>query len=97
MKITIDTKVDTKDEIRKAISFLSSLSGGSVYTNSGIAAEEKPARQNDIFSDNSSPAVGGGIFSMFGDASPAQAAAPAQAAQDEVKKERKPQIQIIEY
>jgi len=60
MRITIDTKTDSKDEIRKAIKLLLGLVGShEVYTNE----PEKPAPQPNIF-DNPSPAVGN-LMSMF--------------------------------
>ncbi len=62
MKITIDTKTDSKDEIRKAIKLLMGLvSGHEVYTNEAPA--EKPAARPNIF-DSPSPAVGN-LMSMF--------------------------------
>ena len=63
MRITIDTKSDSKDEIRKAIKLLLGLIGShEVYTNE----PEKPASQPNIF-DNPSPAVGN-LMSMFDNA-----------------------------
>ena len=62
MKLTIDTKTDSKDEIRKAIKLLMGLvSGHEVYTNEAPA--EKPAAQPNIF-DSPSPAVSN-LMSMF--------------------------------
>ena len=105
MKITIDTKEDSKEEIKKAINFLSSLSDGAVYTN--CSSGHKPEHQQNIFSDDSSPAVGGGIFSMFGDTSSSAPAAsspapvspeiPAAPAEETTKPAKKPEIQIIDY
>ncbi len=103
MKITIDTKEDSKEEIKKAISFLSSLSDGTIYTN--CANNEKPSHQKDIFSDDPSPEVGGGMFSMFGSSSspaqdsPSDSSAETTVVLEEEKKEpkKKPEIQVIEY
>lgn len=61
MKITIDTKADSKEEIRKAIKLLMGLvSGHEVFTNE---MPEKPASQPNIF-DSPSPAVPN-LMSMF--------------------------------
>ncbi len=62
MQITIDTKTDSKDEIRKAIKLLMGLvSGHEVYTNE--TPVEKPAAQPNIF-ESSEPAVPN-LMSMF--------------------------------
>ena len=59
MKITIDTKEDSHEEIRRAIKMLSSLVG-----------DKEIMSNQDIFED-SSPEVGGNVFgNMFSDASP---------------------------
>ncbi len=73
MRITIDTKTDSRDEIRKAIKMLMGLVGGhDVYTNEP-APEQKPEAQPNIF-DNPSPAVSN-LMSMF-DSAPATNAPP---------------------
>ena len=61
MRLTIDTKTDSKDEIRKAIKLLMGIvgAGHDVYTNEA----EKPAAQPNIF-DNPSPSVGN-FMNMF--------------------------------
>ena len=62
MKITIDTKEDTHEDIRKVISLLSNLignGGGEVFSNQNASA----------------PADSTNLMSMFGDA-PATAATP---------------------
>ena len=62
MKIQIDTKTDSPEEIRKVIKLLTGLVGGhNVYTNE--PAQEKPAAQPNIF-DSPSPAVPN-LMSMF--------------------------------
>jgi len=61
MKITIDTKEDSHEEIRNAIRMLSHLVGDEVKTNA-------PA---NIFEDNSSETSGASaLASMFGNDSP---------------------------
>ncbi len=83
MRITIDTKTDSKDEIRKAIKLLMGLtSGHEVYTNE----PEKPAAQPNIF-DSPTPAVGN-LMSMFDSAEP-----PKQETTEE-KEEDVPQVEF---
>jgi hypothetical protein len=85
MKIQIDTKTDSPDEIRKVIKLLMGLVGGhNVYTNEQ-PQEEKPASQPNIF-DSPGPAVPN-LMSMF-DSSP-QPEAPAPE-----KKEDVPQVEF---
>ena|SRR3989338_4237715 len=80
MKITIDTKEDSHEEIRKIIRMLSSLVGEKQYTNQGnIFDSDEPTitPSKNIF-DSEEPAVspqpsGSGIFgNMFGDDSPSE-------------------------
>ena len=59
MKITIDTKEDSHEEIRKIIRMLSSLVGGEVMTNSEVA------NQGNIFSDSNPQTESSDMFSMF--------------------------------
>ena len=54
MKITIDTKEDSHEEIRKIIKMLSSLVGGEVMTN-----------QRDVFSDDSNQTGSSDMFNIF--------------------------------
>lgn len=63
MKITIDTKEDSHNDIRKVIRLLKHLIGES-HSNFEPSTHEKPKPKN-IFEDDS-PSVGG-MFSMFGD------------------------------
>ncbi len=107
MKITIDTKEDSKEEIRKAISMLSALvEGSAVYTNTGIEKHHSP----NIFSDEpssmpspepSSPAPSQNAFAnMFGAmSSQAASEAPAPTTEESSKEEpeKKPEIQVIDY
>ena len=78
MKIEIDTKLDSREEIRKAIKLLMGIVGGhDVYTNE--TPMEKPASQPDIFS-SPAPAVGN-LMSLFDSADAAEkqvASAPPQ-------------------
>ena len=59
MKITIDTKEDSHEEIRKIIRMLSSLVGEEVMTNSEVA------NQSDIFSSSNAQTESSDMFSMF--------------------------------
>jgi len=73
MRITIDTKTDSREEIRKAIKMLIGLVGGhDVHSNE--VPEEKPAAQPNIF-DSPSPAVPN-LMSMF-DSTPTIPESPA--------------------
>ena len=54
MKITIDTKEDSHEEIKKVIRMLSSLVGEEVMSNQG-----------DLFKDGSSEAGSTDVFNMF--------------------------------
>ncbi|RLE45075.1 hypothetical protein DRJ22_05085 [Candidatus Woesearchaeota archaeon] len=53
MKITIDTKEDSEQEIRKAIRLLISLVGGNVYSNDSDFSQ--PEKSKNIFEDDSEP------------------------------------------
>ncbi len=84
MRITIDTKTDSRDEIRKAIRLLMGLVGGQdVYTNDTPA--EKPPAQPNIF-DSPSPAVGN-LMSIFDSADTPQKT-------EEKPKEDSPKIEL---
>jgi hypothetical protein len=86
MKIQIDTKTDSPDEIRKVIKLLMGLVGGhNVYTNEQ-PQEEKPAAQPNIF-DSPGAAVPN-LMSMFDNAPPPEAPAP------EKKDEEIPQVEF---
>jgi hypothetical protein len=87
MRITIDTKTDSRDEIRKVIKMLVGMVGGhDIYSNE--APEEKPASQPNIF-ESSSPAVPN-LMSMFDSAPSTMTAEPAP----EEKKDDIPQIEF---
>jgi hypothetical protein len=80
MRITIDTKTDSRDEIRKVIKMLMGIVGGhDVYSNE--IPEEKPASQPNIF-DNPAPAVPN-LMSMF-DSAPPSTPAPAPEKEDDI-------------
>jgi hypothetical protein len=88
MKIQIDTKTDSPDEIRKVIKLLTGLVGGhNVYTNE--QPQEKPAAQPNIF-DTPSPEVPN-LMSMF-DSAPTTNTEPAP--QEEETKEDVPQLEF---
>ena len=60
MKITIDTKEDSKEEIKKVIQMLSNLVKGDIVTNAPdiFSSSEKPAKDNafaDMFSAPEEP------------------------------------------
>lgn len=89
MKIQIDTKTDSRDEIRKVIKLLMGLVGGhDIYTNE--QPQEKPAAQPNIF-DSPSPDVPN-LMSMF-DTAPTTNAAPAPQEED-IKEEDVPQVEF---
>jgi hypothetical protein len=76
MKITIDTKEDSHEEIGKAIKMLQQLVEGKVYTNSANIFEDPSSfggSANDTPSNDSSssePSSGGNAFAnMFGSVS----------------------------
>ncbi len=88
MRITIDTKTDSRDEIRKAIKMLMGIVGGhDVHTNEQ-PQEEKPAAQPNIF-DSPSPTVPN-LMSMF-DSTPSTPETPAA---EEEKEEDIPQVEF---
>ena len=60
MKITIDTKEDSHEEIKKIIRMLSSLVGEETFTNQG-----------NIF-ENQDPVQGQNVFGMFDSSAPSQ-------------------------
>jgi len=64
MKLTIDTKADSKEEIRKAIKLLMGIVGGAneVYTNE-LPESPKPISPPNIF-DNP-PSNGGNFMNIF--------------------------------
>ena len=82
MKLTIDTKTDSKDEIRKAIRLLMGLVGGKeVFTNE---IPEKQSQPN-IF-DSPEPSVGN-MMSMFD--------TPESTETTEEPKEKAPEVQLF--
>ena len=74
MKITIDTKEDSHEELRKVIKMLSSLVGEEVMSNQGdlFCGSGSESESSDMFSDDSgsdsggsSDDSGGSVFNMF--------------------------------
>lgn len=101
MKITIDTKEDSKEEIRKAVRMLSAIAGDSgVYAN-----REQHSNKSNIFSDEPDSAVQedsspsqNAFANMFGAASSQQAPGNApEAGESKEENEEKPRIQVIDY
>ena len=104
MKLTIDTKEDSHDEIRKAIRMLSTIVGDEpAYTNS------PPKEHHANIFDSGSSSLGSpapepaasepaqnAFASMFGAAPSAPSEAPAAEEQEEEAEDKKPQI-IVEY
>ena len=92
MRITIDTKTDSKDEIRKAIKLLMGLTGHhEVYSNE---PEEKPPSQPNIF-DNPEPAVPN-MMSMF-DSSPETPSTPTTETTEEKKEDSSDDVPQVEF
>ncbi len=89
MKIQIDTKTDSPEEIRKVIKLLMGLVGGhNVYTNE--PAQEKPAAQPNIF-DSPSPEVPN-LMSMFDSAPSTPTETPAT--EEEKEDDNIPQVEF---
>ncbi len=87
MRITIDTKTDSRDEIRKVIKMIVGMVGGhDIYSNE--VPKEKSTAQPNIF-ENPSPSVPN-LMSMFDSAPSTMTAAPAP----EEKKDDIPQIEF---
>jgi hypothetical protein len=98
MKITIDTKVDTKDDFEKVIRMLQFMKNGShseVINNSNVEVIDTPKED----AASASP----GLFDMFGGSEPSQTTQsysetptstilPAQE-----KKEEMPKLTVYEY
>ncbi len=107
MKITIDTKEDSAEDIRKVISLLSTLIGESAISLSPGKSQSSP----NIFEN--SPAADNIFGSMFGDSSnvasaPADSPAPSAVAAEQIviipndtddvtEEERKAADLIMEY
>lgn len=71
MKLTIDTKLDSKEEIRKAIKLLMGIVGGTheVYSNE-LPETPKPISPPNIFEN---PPSNGNFMSMFDIPTPTEA------------------------
>jgi len=67
MKITIDTKEDTQDEIQNVIKMLSSLVGNEVMSNQGSQINNVPTQENQ---NNNVVAQNPDIFSNAGSKEP---------------------------
>jgi hypothetical protein len=103
MKLTIDTKEDSKEEIRKAIRMLAAIvDDSSIYTN----ADVRKGHQSNIFESGSSsitpssapspePQQGSVFGNIFGDIGQSSSSEKGKETSEE-KKEKKPEI-IIEY
>ena len=67
MKITIDTKEDSHEEIKKIINMLNSLIQAEVLTSDALISDESSAVETSNMSSDPKPIVGEGIFGMFSD------------------------------
>lgn len=79
MKITIDTKLDSKEEIKKAIRLLTSLVGHAYeqeHTPQPLFTNAPPPSAPNIFEQNT-PSVGN-LMSLFDSAEPKLEQAPPQ-------------------
>jgi len=98
MKLTIDTKEDTHEEIRKAIRMLSTIVGDEhVYTNSppkASVANIFESSSNTVEPAKSEPVQGNIFGNMFGDTSSSPSTETSEEKKDE--DEEKPEI-IVEY
>jgi len=100
MKITIDTKEDSHDEIKKIIRMLSSLVDGEVLSNkSDMFSDKKNTQSSDIFNDDTSKtddsgSSGGGIFNMFNSGSGSDASAETVTKETQEKKEENENVDV---
>lgn len=85
MRITIDTKEDSREELKRVICFLSALVGEPVLSN---AASEK-----DIFANKDAFENNNAFASLFGDA-PTSNPGSSTPAKDE-KSDEEPQVEFI--
>ncbi len=104
MKITIDTKEDSHEELRKVIKMLSSLVGEEVMNSQSDIFSDSSAptdssktgnsetANSDMFSDDSSKTEGSDMFSMFNSGS--GSAGSENPTDNEDKKEEKDDIGI---
>ena len=67
MKITIDTSVDTKEDIRKAAALLASLADGRHEHHSNIFENDSSSSLGITENTDSEPAAGNAFANMFGD------------------------------
>ncbi len=100
MKLTIDTKEDSHEEIKKAIRMLSTIVGDEhVYTNSPPKAPVSnifDSSSNTVTPAPSSSEPSGSVFgNIFGDSSPA-ATETAETSEEKKDEDDNPQI-IVEY
>lgn len=96
MKLTIDTKEDSKEEIRKAIRMLATIVGDeNVYTNSPLK-EHNPnvfeSSSSEVAPSSPEPGQGSVFGNIFGDMG--QSSSSGEPEKEE--KKEKPQI-IVEY
>ncbi len=94
MKITIDTKEDTHEDIRKVIKMLQHLVGEQSYTNQPNIFEDTDSPSTDSSNDVSSSAPEGNAFvNMFGDTQTTDE--PKEEPMDEPEEEKKEEKEDI--
>ena len=94
MKITIDTKEDSHEEIQRVIKMLSSLVGEEMMSNQGdiFSDSSSESKSSDMFSDESSKTEGSDIFNMFGSSESSNSETKTE--DTEEKKEEKDDVDI---
>ena len=94
MKIEIDTKVDSKETIRKAIELLRSIVGESAYSNGprNIFSDESSFGQSSSEKAEPSNNVFGGLFGT-----PSSTEPSSYTETEEEKEEKEESVEIIPY
>ena len=94
MKIEIDTKVDSKETIRKAIELLRSIVGESAYSNGprNIFSDESSFGQSSSEKAEPSNNVFGGLFGV-----PYSQESSSYTETEEEKEEKEESVEIIPY
>ncbi|MBW2974137.1 hypothetical protein KY366_00315 [Candidatus Woesearchaeota archaeon] len=97
MKIEIDTKHDSPEEIRKVIKMLQHLVGEQSYSNSPNIFDDSASLGIDSSSPEPSPAATNAFANMFGDASQDSKQEPVEEEKEEPEEEKERIPRVVTY